>query len=108
MPSSSNSDSPTTMVPNVTDQWKQENVARGYELARRGHKLYFCHFDIKEAPDRSWTEGETGKTLTLERARQNMQEVKDLRRKGVQVKNLKLYSIPVFLEEIEEEEEVAR
>lgn len=63
--------------------------------------MYFCHMDIKYA-DQSWTEGETVKTFSREKALENFKEVQALREKGVLVKNLKLCRIAVMVEKVEE------
>jgi hypothetical protein len=67
--------------------------------------MYFWHMDIKYK-DQPWTEGETGKMWSKERAQTEiLKKVQDLRDKGVLVKNLKLCRIAVVIEEEEEEEE---
>lgn len=66
--------------------------------------MYFCHMDIKYA-DKDWTEGETVKTFSKEKALANFKEVQQLREKGVLVKNLKLCKVGVVVEQVEQEEE---
>lgn len=67
-------------------------------------QMWFCHMDIKYA-DKDWTEGETVKTFSKEKALTNFKEVQDLRDKGVLVKNLKLCRVAVTIEEEEKENE---
>lgn len=74
------------------------------EISHERLHMYFCHMDIKYA-DNDWTEAETVKTFSKEKAQTNFKEVQDLRNKGVLVKNLKLCRVAVIIEEEEEEEE---
>jgi len=65
--------------------------------------MYFVHMDIKYK-DQDWTEAETVKTFSKEKAQDNLKEVIALREKEVEVKNLKLCRISVVIEEEEEKE----
>jgi len=64
---------------------------------KKPETMWFCHMDIKYA-DKEWTEGETVKTWSKEKALQNFEEVQNLRQQGVLVKNLKLCRIAVVIE----------
>jgi hypothetical protein len=65
--------------------------------------MYFCHMDVKYGNE-DWTEAETVKTFSKERANENFKEVQELRNKNVEVKNLKLCKLDVGVVRIEEEE----
>jgi hypothetical protein len=70
----------------------------------RYKSMYFWHMDIKYK-DQDWTEGETGKVYTKDRAMEMLPKIQALRDMKVEVKNLKLCRINVVIEEEEEENE---
>lgn len=72
---------------------------------KRMEDMWFCHMDIKYE-DQPWTEGETARTFSKERAQDLFKQCQDLRDKGVLVKNLRLCRVAVVIEMEEEKEKV--